>query len=135
MSKIPLQQDCNLEDPEEAFLWMFSGLPGLEAQAPMLVPPQVARRWSKRMWDAGARPHPELQTIKYVPPSSQQHWLAGAGGKWVPVDQPLPPAVTAPSTDHLSVEEKEILAQRFAAEGIVPPADDGDVAEVSGHGG
>lgn len=135
MSNIPLQQDCDPNDPEEAFLWMFSGLPGMEAQAPMLVPPQWARQWSKRMWDAGARWHPEFQTIKYVPPSSQQHWLAGAGGKWVPIDQVLPPVVTAPATDHLSMEEKQVLAERFAAEGITPPDQDGDVAEVSGHGG
>lgn len=134
MSTIPLQQDCNLEDPEEAFLWMFSGLPGPDAQSPMLVPPQWARQWSKRMWEAGARPHPELQMIKYVPPSSQQHWLAGAGGKWVPIDQPLPPEVTAPSTDHLSMEEKKVLAQRFAAEGVTPPVVDGDVAEVNKNG-
>lgn len=131
---IPLQQDCDPENPEEAFLWMFSSLPGLEQQAPMLVPPQIARGWSKRMWDAGARFNAELQTIKYIPPSSQAHWMEGAGGTWVPIDQPLPPEVTAPVTDHLSVDEKRILAERFAAEGIGARPDDGDVAEVNHHG-
>ena len=42
---IPLQHDLNMNDPEEMFLWMFNALPGMEEQAPMLVPPQIARKW------------------------------------------------------------------------------------------
>lgn len=134
---IPLQHELNLEDPEEAFLWMFTGLPGMEEQAPMIVPPQILRKWSRRMWEAGARFIPEQQTIKYVPPHGQEHWLAGSGGRWVPVDEQLPPEDTAPDISHLSLGEKRELVKRLQAEGHLPAEVQGpeqDVAEVSNRG-
>lgn len=137
MSGIPLQQDCDPNDPDEAFVWLLMGLPGLEEQAPMLVPPQILRKWSRRLWEGGLRWHAKDQVIKYVPPSSQFHWLTGAGGSWVPIDAPLPPEVTAPSLDHLSDAEKLEIVKRLTAEGYIPKPVQGpeqDVAEVRDNG-
>lgn len=134
---IPMQQDLNMNDPEEMFLWMFNGLPGMEEQAPMLVPPQVARKWSKRLYDAGARFHAEEQSIKYVPPAGQAHWLAGSGGRWVPIGEELPAEDTAPDISHLSLAEKRELVKRLEAEGHIQHVVDVeflDSAEVDSHG-
>lgn len=134
---IPLQQDLNMSDPEEMFLWMLVGMPGMEEQAPLMMPPQILRKVSKRLYDAGARWHPEEQTIKYVPPAGQEHWLAGSGGRWVPIDEKLPPEDTAPDISHLSLGEKRELVKKLHAEGHLPAEaldPEQDVAEVSNHG-
>lgn len=129
---IPLQQDCNMEDPEEHFLWMLVGLPGPDEQAPMMVPPAWLRRWSKRLYDAGARFHPEEQLVKYVPPADNPHWMNGGGGKWVPVDEDLPPEVTAPSIEHLSVGEKLALVEKLKSEGHISEPVQGPVQDEAG---
>lgn len=137
MSAIPLQQECNPNDPEEHALWALMGLPGLEEQAPMIMPPAVLRKWSKRLYDIGFRHHPEHQTIKYVPPHGAEHWLSGSGGVWVPIDADLPPEVTTPDISHLSMGEKRELVKRLQDEGYIPTPQQGpeqDTAEVSTHG-
>ena len=123
MSEIPLQSNCNPDDPEEFALWAFVCLPGLESQAAMLLPPQTLRAWSRRFRDLGFRHHPEVQELKYVPPQGGEHWLDSASGRWVPIDQPLPPEVTAPDTSHLSDAELMVLGARLKAQGYVPEDD------------
>ena len=142
MSGIPLQQDCNPDDPEEAVLWALVCLPGMEHQAAMLMPPQTLRHWSQRLHQLGFRHHPELQELKYLPPTGGEHWLDAAAGHWVPIDQPLPAEVTAPDTSHLSDAELRVLGARLKAQGYVPDADDtpvvwedqASVQEVTPHG-
>ena len=135
---IPLQHDLNMNDPEEMFLWMFNALPGMEEQAPMLVPPQIARKWSQRLYDAGARFHAEEQGIKYVPPAGQAHWLSGTGGRWVPIDEELGAEDTTPDISHLSLAEKRELVKRLEAEGHIPHTVEAeeplDTAEVISRG-
>lgn len=135
---IPMQHTCNMNDPEEMFLWMLIGMPGMEEQSPMLMPPPILRKISKRLYDAGARWHPEGQAIKYVPPTGQGHWLAGSGGRWVSIDEELTPEETAPDISHLSLGEKRELVKKLQAEGHLPAEVAGpeqDVAEVSDYGG
>lgn len=142
MSGIPLQQDCDPEDPYEFALWALICLPGLEDQAAMIVPPQTLRTWSRRLREAGFRHHPELQEIKYVPPQGGEHWLDSAAGHWVPIDQPLPPETTAPDTSHLSEGELRVLGARLKDQGYVPAdepesvewEDQASVEEVTDHG-
>lgn len=142
MTDIPLQVDCDPDDPEEMALWALICLPGLESQAAMLMPPQTLQGWSRRLHELGFRHHPELQTLKYVPPQGGEHWLDSASGRWVPIDQALPPEVTAPDTSHLSDAELRVLGARLKDQGYVPddesPAveweDQASVEEVTGHG-
>lgn len=142
MSDIPLQVECDPEDPEEMALWALICLPGLESQAAMLMPPQTLRGWSRRLHELGFRHHPEHQELKYVPPQGGEHWLDSASGRWVPIDQPLPPEVTAPDTSHLSDAELRVLGARLKAQGYVPPdeppavewEDQASVEEVTGRG-
>ncbi len=139
MAGIPMQHTCDLENPEEMFLWMLTALPGIEEQSPMLVPPVWARKWSKRLYDAGARFHPELQTVKYVPPYSGAgtSFLHAGSGRWASIDEPLTPQETTPSIEHLSIAEKRELVKKLQAEGYLPAPEHGpveDVAEVEKHG-
>lgn len=141
MSGIPLQQDCNPNDPEEHALWALVCLPGMENQAAMLLPPPTLKMWSKRLHQLGFRHNPDLQELKYVPPQGGEHWLDSAAGYWVPIDQPLPPEITAPDTSHLTDGELRVLGARLKAQGYVPTddqpvvwEDEASVEEVTRHG-
>lgn len=127
---IPLQADCDMTNPEEHLLWALVALPGVESQAPMIVPPPLLRAWSAHLYRCGFRFDQRLQEIKYVPPAGQTHWMAGSGGRWVGIDEPLPAEDTAPSIDHLSLAEKQVLLDRLTVELAEPATPVTDHAEV-----
>ncbi|MFD3594263.1 DUF2744 domain-containing protein [Nocardia sp. NPDC058640] len=130
-----VNHDC----PEEAFLWMFSGLPGMKG-APLPFPVEYLREVSRRLWDCGARPMgstvPAERKIKYQKPrQTDPHWLVSPG-VWEPIDAPdrsqfdLKEFVAS-----LPQDAKRQLAEAmgFDPEGAVP-TDDRIVAGVEGSG-
>lgn len=80
---IPMRGNCSLQDPDEAFLWMWVALPGMRG-APMLLSEAQHRMDSRRLWDLGARPV-EDPILEYVPPTMAQPDWATSAGRWVPV--------------------------------------------------
>lgn len=89
--EFPTFEKCNPNCPEEAFLWMYSGLPGMKG-APLPFPVEYLREVSRRQWDCGARPPgsviPSERLIKYQEPrNTDPHWLVSPG-VWAPVDAP-----------------------------------------------
>lgn len=89
--EFPEQHNTNPDNPEEAFLWMFGGLPGLNG-APLPFPVEYLKQVSRRLWDCGARPMgstvPPEQKIKYQKPrQTDPHWLTSPG-VWVDIDAP-----------------------------------------------
>lgn len=78
----PTRENCDPNDPEEAFLWMFAALPHVKG-APLIVPIEHYRDVSKRLWDLGARPV-EDPVLEWVPPSATEpHWITSPG-RWLP---------------------------------------------------
>lgn len=78
----PTRDNCDPNNPEEAFLWMFAALPHVRG-APLIMPIDYYRAISKRLWDLGARPAAE-PTLEWVPPSATEpNWLTSPG-RWVP---------------------------------------------------
>jgi hypothetical protein len=113
---IPLQENCDPANPEEAFLWAFVGLPGPQ-NGPMLLPPQILGKWSKHFWDLGFRHYPCDQTKEYHPPTrGSDHWLNSAG-RWVPMGTPRPAKVTIPDVHSMTVEERQALVAQLQATG------------------
>lgn len=110
----PLRETCDLDDPEEAFLWMLVAMPGMKG-APLIMPVEYLRMLSKRIWDCGGRPVAD-PVIKYRKPSgTDPHWLT-APGSWVSVDEPDPePNTTKQVWDMLTAQQKAEL--RALAEG------------------
>lgn len=89
--EFPTQARCNPNCAEEAFLWTYSGLPGMRG-APLPFPIDYLKQVSRRQWDAGARPIgstiPPVQKIKYqMPRNTDAHWLT-APGVWEGMDAP-----------------------------------------------
>jgi len=81
----PTRDNCNPEDPSEAFLWMLVALP-YQNGGQLVMPVEYLKLVSKRLWDLGARPVAEPEIAYVAPSSSSPHWLTDPG-KFVPVDQ------------------------------------------------
>lgn len=113
---IPLQSGCDPDNPEEHALWALVGLAGPNSHAPLILPEIVQREWSRHLHACGFRHHPELQTIKYVPPAKDTNWVLGAAGEWVDINTPLAPEQTAPDLSHLSDDEKIAVLRQLLTE-------------------
>lgn len=82
----PLRENCNPDDPYQAFLWMLVALPGQNG-APLVMPISYLQLMSKRLWDLGARPV-EKPVLKYRKPLAMDpHWMTSPGS-WVDVNAP-----------------------------------------------
>ncbi|MBH0775020.1 phage gene 29 protein family protein [Nocardia bovistercoris] len=113
---IPLHEDCDPDDPYEAFVWALVGLPG-PRNSPLLVHPDVLRQWSKHLWDLGFRHYPDEQTKQFHPPArGVTHWLNGAG-QWAEMGAQRPPETTAPDVTQLTPDERAYLVRQLRESG------------------
>lgn len=108
----PTRENCNPEDPYQAFLWMLVALP-YQTGAQLVMPVPYLQLISKRLWDCGARPSVD-PSIKYRPPTgSEPNWMT-APGSWVdmseddPTPNPIKQAVSA-----LTMQQKAELLKEL----------------------
>lgn len=85
MDQIPTRNTCDLTDPEEMFLWCFTGAGGVTG-APLLMPTDYYRALSRHLHDCGARLTAE-PVVKWRAPTDTLSPLL-AQGEWVPADEP-----------------------------------------------
>ncbi|MGX6508293.1 translation initiation factor IF-2 N-terminal domain-containing protein [Rhodococcus sp. SJ-2] len=119
VGELPTQENCDPNDPEEAFLWMLIAMPGMKG-APVPFPIEYLREVSKRIWNCGARPGIEPQAEWYHPPQSGDISPMFAAGEW----KPEPPVHERPDIDitKLSkVMQDEIRRQALELEGEPAP--------------
>lgn len=84
----PTKENCDPNDPYQAFLYMLVGLP-YQQGAQLAMPVDYLQFVSKRLWDCGARPV-AAPTVKYLPPTNlDANWLTSPG-RWVDVNAPDP---------------------------------------------
>lgn len=85
---VPTRENCDLTNPRQAFMWMFTAPPG-QTGAPMMWTTDYFELLSWRMWVLGARPVEE-PTQKWVPPENMtaNPWMAA--GKWIDANAPDP---------------------------------------------
>lgn len=82
----PTRENCDLTNPDEAFLWMLVALPYQEG-GQLVMPIPYLKMVSRRLWECGARPMEE-PTIRYEPPTGvEPNWMTSPGS-WVPADSP-----------------------------------------------
>lgn len=79
--EFPLRENCDPNDPEECFLWMFAALPGQNG-GQFIMPIDYFRKVSQRLWELGVRPVEE-PLLEYVPPSASEPNWATSAGRWV----------------------------------------------------
>lgn len=83
---IPTRENCDPNNPYQAFLWMLVAMPYVKG-AQLMLPIDYLQLVSKRLWDCGVRPVEE-PIIKYQRPlATDANWLTSPG-TWVPVDAP-----------------------------------------------
>lgn len=112
----PRRENCDLENPRQAFLWMLVALPGVNG-AQMVMPIAYNELMSEHLWKCGARPSAE-PIIKYQPPQANDpHWLTSPG-RWVPVDAPDAAAErpARKALDKLTVTQRAELLRELLAE-------------------
>lgn len=105
--QFPTRESCNLQCPEEAFLWMFVAIPGMRG-APVPFPLKYLRMLSRRIWNCGGRVVAE-QTEFYHPPLSGDISPSFAAGRWK--DKPAPPARNINIDDLSPADQREVARQ------------------------
>jgi hypothetical protein len=91
----PLRENCDPENPYEAFLWMLVAWPGQNG-GPLIMNIDYLQLVSKRLWDLGCRPVAD-PTLKYRMPSASEPNAFTAPGYWVRADAPDDPDERTPA--------------------------------------
>lgn len=140
-SRLPTVDNCDQDDPKEAFQWAFVALP-FQGTTPLKVQPEVRSEWSQLFHDLGFRHHAELQTKKIRHPyRGQQHALNGLV-RVVDMDDDEPDPVEIPDPAEFTVHEQELMIERLRhlgrlGERPIEPAgasvDPGEVFNPSDH--
>ncbi|UVT24982.1 DUF2744 domain-containing protein [Rhodococcus pyridinivorans] len=107
LQDLPTRENCDPNNPEEAFLWMFVGLPGVNG-ASMIMGPDYYRQVSKQLWELGARPVEE--PIKHL-----------ERGRWVyenPDDEPEP---VQEMYARLAAVQRAQYEAKLRERGLLPP--------------
>lgn len=135
---LPLQSNCDPNDPDEFAAWAFTGMLG-PGNAPAIFPPAITAKMSRRLWDLGYRHHPELQTVEYVVTGHPQDFISANVGKDVPITDGKKDANTeaarpaAPDTSNLTAAEKRALYEELREQMFPTPDAPTDRARVEGE--
>ncbi len=105
----PTRENCDPNNPYEAFLWMLVALP-YQQGGQLVMPVSYLQLVSKRLWDCGARPAAD-PAIKYRQPTGcEPHWMT-APGRWVDVGEPDPtPNPVREVVQKLTMQQRAELA-------------------------
>lgn len=114
--EFPTRENCDPNNPREAFLWMFAALPHVKG-APLIMPISYYEDVSERLWELGARPVEE-PTLEWVAPSATDpHWLTSPG-RWVPAGSVPPRSEEQEAADaiaKMSMQQKAELLKVLEA--------------------
>ncbi|CCW14597.1 phage gene 29 protein family protein [Rhodococcus aetherivorans] len=118
--RIPTRENCDPNDPEDKFQWVFVAWPFMGDQT-YTPHDDILKMWSKRMCDLGFElPDPDKSQLKLVGPvRGPQHTLNGAVG-WVDKNDPDPEPVVIPDMGAYTRFEQEIVAEQLRYHGVIP---------------
>lgn len=138
---IPTQEEADLNDPEEHFLWALRNLPTLTGVG-MVGYSGYFRKWSKHLWECGFAHRDWLvkladengnihvsrlptQEIKFQEPFRGPHHTYNNAARWVGTDTPPPEPYNVPNLEEMTIQERYVLAYQLDQAGIripKPPA-------------
>ena len=125
-SGLPTRENCDLRNPRQAFLWMFTGMPGVVG-APLIFPTEYWEEVSYHQWECGARPSAKpVKKYQVSRESMMNHWTAA--GKWVDLSEPDAPEKTlADVVEEMSQADKialrEVVLDKMGLGGGTPRPD------------
>lgn len=122
---VPTRENCDLDNPRQRFLWMFTAAPGQKG-APLIMPVEFWEMQSYHMCvlGGGIKTKPKL---KWRAPNNMvaNQWMAQ--GEWVHLDDPDPPRTTMadivsklPQQDR--AELKELINSQLGVEDVDDPS-------------
>ena len=128
-NQFPTRDACDMDDPEEHFLWAFAALPGVKGGI-LILPVSYYRLVSKHLWDLGFR-LTEEPTLEWVPPqATDPNWMTSPG-RWVAAGsapKPSPLAAARAAVARMSFQQRAELRQVLES-GAVVDSPAGQVAE------
>lgn len=122
---VPTRDTCDLGNPRQRFLWMFTAAPG-QRGAPLIMPIDFYEGQSYHMCALGAGIVSE-PGLKWLPPTRMvENWWS-AQGDWVGLDAPEPPRTTMadivaklPQQDR--AELRELITNQLGVEDVADPS-------------
>jgi hypothetical protein len=134
---IPSQQEADLNNPEEHFIWALRSLPMVAGSGMMTFSPFL-RGWSAHLWKCGFSHRDYLegladadgnihvsqlpkQVTKFQEAFRGPHHSYNPAARWVEHDTPDPEPFTVPNIKEMTTQEKYALAYQLKHEGIAIP--------------
>lgn len=134
---IPSQEQANMNDPQEHFLWALRNMPAF-AGAGLVTHPGFLRQWSEHLWNCGFAHRDWLaeladedgnihvsklprQTIKFQPPMRGPRHGYNNAARWVTEDTPDPEPINLPDIRKLTIQENEVMLEQYRSAGMIPP--------------
>lgn len=107
---LPTLQNCNLENPRQTFLWMFTAMPGVVG-APLMLGADYWELVSFHLVELGARlTDDRIKKYRASDSSMLNRWTAA--GSWVDVGEPEPDPATLkdivramPQADQMAIRQ------------------------------
>ena len=132
---IPTQEQADLDNPEEHFLWVLRNMPSA-AGTGMVTHPSFLRTWSKHLVDAGCIHRDALikladengnihisqlpeQKIKFQQAMRGPSHIYNNAARWVGKDTPDPEPMHLQDIKTLTTQEQHVMAKQLIDEGII----------------
>ena len=133
---IPMQDQANMNDPQEHFLWALRNMPAF-AGAGMVTHPGFLRQWSEHLWNCGFAHRDYLesladengnihvsklprQILKFQPAVRGPRHGYNNAARWVSVDSPEPEPINLPDIRQLTIQENEAMLEQYRSAGMIP---------------
>ena len=144
---IPLQEQADMNNPQEHFLWALRNMPSF-AGAGMVTHPGFLRQWSEHLWKCGFVHRDFLekladedgnihvsqlprQVLKFQPAIRGPRHGFNNASRWVSAESPDPEPINLPDIRQLTIQENEVMLEQYRAAGMIPAEPHGPtLAEV-----
>ena len=144
---IPVQEQANMNNPQEHFLWALRNMPAF-AGAGVVTHPGFLRQWSEHLWNCGFAHRDYLesladedgnihvsklprQILKFQPAVRGPRHAYNNAARWVSTETPDPEPINLPDIRQLTIQENEIMLEQYRSAGLIPAEQNGPpLAEV-----
>lgn len=145
---IPTQEQADMSNPQEHFLWALRNLPSF-AGTGMVTHSGFLRKWSDHLWHCGFAHRDYLAGladsdgnihVSQLPKQSLKFQQAARGprhqynnaARWVGADTPDPVPINLPDISQLTIQENEAMLAQYRDAGMIPAGPPGpSLAEVT----
>ena len=133
---IPSQDQADMNNPQEHFVWALRNMP-VFAGAGMVTHPGFLRQWSEHLWSCGFAHTDYLagladkdgnihvsklprQSIKFQPATRGPRHGYNNAARWVSSDATEPEPMNLPDIRQLTVQENEAMLAQYRDAGLIP---------------